>query len=146
MVNQWDMAWNWTNLTGFKQAFIGGATGALLATMIFLFIIFCIVVYVYAALALMAIAKKTKTKNAWLAWIPIANFYLLTQMAKKSGHWTWILLLSVLPFGRVFVLAAGIWFFWIVAKKLKFPGWISLLLAIPLVNLVVLGIMAWKKK
>jgi len=35
----------------------------------------------------MYIAKKTK--NEWLAFIPIANFYLFTQMAKKiaGGHY-----------------------------------------------------------
>ena len=110
-----------------------------------LFLIFAIL-YIYVALALMSIARKTKTKNEWLAFIPIANFYLLTQMARKSGNWTWILLLVFVPFGGMVVAGIGIWFFWLVAERIKFPGWISLLLLIPFVNLVILGILAWKKK
>lgn len=108
------------------------------------FLIF-VILYVYVALALISIAKKTKTKNEWLAWIPIANFYLLTQMAKKSGHFTWLLLLTLIPFGSLVVAGFGVWFFWLVAERIKFPGWISLLLLIPFVNLVILGILAWKK-
>jgi hypothetical protein len=103
-------------------------------------------VYIYGALALMGIAKKTKTRNAWLAWIPIANFYLLTQMAGKSGWWTLILLVSVIPFIGLIALGVMIWFFWIVVEKIKYPGWTSLLLLIPVVNLIMIGVWAWSKK
>ncbi|MDP3992060.1 MAG: hypothetical protein U1B79_00625 [Candidatus Pacearchaeota archaeon] len=125
---QWDV---WNNMDVFWLPFFIGLFAIL---------------YAYVALALMAIARKTKTKNAWLAWIPIANFYLLTQMARKSGHWTWILLLGFLPFGGTFITAVGIWFFWRVAERIKFPGWVSLFLLIPFVNLIVLGVLAWSKK
>ena len=137
--------WNWTN---YQDSLVGGFTGTLLVIMLFLLIIFFVALYVYMALAFMSIAKKTKTKNAWLAWVPIANFYLLTQMAKKSRHWTWILLLALipLPFAGLVIAGVGIWFFWIVAERIKFPGWISLFLLIPLVNLIILGILAWSKK
>ena len=127
---QWDV---WNNQDIFLWNFFAG-----------FFLIFAIL-YVYVALALMRIAEKTKTKNSWLAFIPIVNFYLLTQMARKSGNWTWILLLVFLPFGGMVVAGIGIWFFWLVAERIKFPGWISLLLLVPFVNLVVLGILAWSK-
>ncbi|HKZ33783.1 MAG TPA: hypothetical protein VJ142_00900 [Candidatus Nanoarchaeia archaeon] len=134
MFLQWDVL----NRPDFFQA-------NLLAGFFFIFLLIIVILYVYVALALMRIAKKTGTKNEWFAFIPIANFYLLTQMAKKSGHWTWALLLGFLPFGGLFVAAVGIWLFWLVAERIKFPGWISLLLIVPFVNLVVLGILAWKK-
>ncbi len=129
------MFWQWDvwNSPDFLLSFFAGY-----------FIVF-VAIYIYVALALMAIARKTKTKDEWLAWIPIANFYLLTQMARKSGRWTWLLLAMFLPFGGLFVAAVGIWLFWLVAERIKFPGWISLLLIVPFVNLVVLGILAWKK-
>ena len=130
MFGQWDV---WNNMDFFLFNFFAG-----------FFLIF-VAIYIYVALALMAIARKTKTKDAWLAWIPIANFYLLTQMARKSGRWTWALLLVFLPFGGMVVAGIGIWLFWLVAERIKFPGWISLLLIVPFVNLVVLGILAWKK-
>jgi hypothetical protein len=97
-------------------------------------------------LALIAIAKKTRTENSWLAWIPIANFYLITQMAKQSGLWTLILFASFIPIiGGLAVMAVLVWLFWTIAEKIKLPGWTSLLLLVPIVNLVMLGIYAWKK-
>jgi len=108
-------------------------------------LILSLALYVYMALALMTIAKRTSTENGWLAWIPIANFYLLTQIAGKSGHWTWLYLAAAIPFVGWVLAGVGIWFFWITAEKVGMPGWTSLLLLLPLVNLIVLGMYAWKK-
>lgn len=104
-------------------------------------------IYIYSAIAVMFIAKKTKTPNGWLAFIPIANFYLLTQMASKNAWWTLAILLVFIPIiGSLALGIITIWLFWIVAEKIKYPGWTSLLLIIPIVNLVILGIWAWNKK
>ena len=54
--------------------------------------------YIYTALALMTIAQKTKTKNPWLAWIPIANLYLMTQIGKVPWWTILFLILSFFPF------------------------------------------------
>ncbi len=110
-------------------------------------IIVSIALYIYMALALMYMARRLKTPNAWLAWIPIANIYLVTQMAGKSGWWTLMVLAPAVPFiGGIAFAAVMVWFLWIVAEKLKFPGWTSLLTIIPVVNLIILGIWAWAKK
>ena len=104
-------------------------------------------VYVYASLALMTIAKKNKAKNTWFAWIPIANYYLITQIANVSGLWTFALILVFIRgIGGLALWGITIWLFWRIAKKMKFPAWISLLMIVPFVNLVVLGILAWYKK
>ena len=51
---------------------------ALLGGTILLFIMaFALAGYVYVALALQTIATKTATPNGWLAWIPIANAFLM---------------------------------------------------------------------
>jgi len=120
--------------------------GALMAFGLIFLAIF-LAIYIYAAIALMCIAKKTKTSNRWLAFIPIANFYLVTQMAKQSGWWTLILLAGFIPMiGSLVVGVVGIWMFWMIAEKIKFPGWTSILLIIPVVNLIMLGVWAWAKK
>lgn len=109
-------------------------------------LIFVLAMYVFGALALMAIANKTKTDNAWLAWIPIANFYLITQMAGQSGWWTLALLGIFIPFfGSLAVIGISIWFFWIIAERINMPGWTSILLLIPIVNFAIIGIYAWSK-
>ena len=95
----------------------------------------------------MGLAKKTKTPNGWLAFIPIANVYLVTQMAGVSALWTLVVFATIIPFiGSLAMMAAMIWMFWQVAEKINFPGWTSLLLLVPLVNLVMLGIWAWSSK
>ena len=61
---------------------------ALLGGLLIALVVVLLIVYIYSALALMAIAKRTKTKNAWLAWIPIANIYLMTQIGGLHPAWT----------------------------------------------------------
>ncbi len=118
------------------------AMGAMFAVVLVVGLAF----YIYSALALMFIAKKTKTNNGWLAFIPIANVYLMTQMAKKPAWWTLAILLGFIPFiGGLAVGAFSIYLFWIIAERIGKPGWWSLLLMIPIVNLVIMGIMAWGK-
>ena len=118
-----------------------------LGMIIIIFMILLILaVYIYTSIALMTIAKKTKTKHAWMAWIPILNFYLITQIAKQSGLWTLIVLAVFVPFGFVAFLAIYGWMFWLIAKRRKLQGWLGLLMIIPVVNLVMIGIIAWKKK
>lgn len=135
------------NITEIMQNALGaGILGGFMATLGAFAILFTLGFYIFAAFALMAIAKKTKTKNSWMAWIPIANLYLVTQMAKLNGLWTLILLAWFVPaVGGLIVAGVGIWMFWRIAERIKMPGWTSLLLIVPIVNLIVLGIYAWKK-
>ena len=110
------------------------------------FFILMIALYVYFALALMAIAKKTNTKNGWLAFIPIANVYLMTQIAGLPGWYTLAILLPIIPFiGVIAMWVIFIYMFWKIAEAIHKPGWWSILLIIPIVNLVVIGMMAWGK-
>lgn len=103
--------------------------------------------YIYSALVLMAIAKKTNTAKPWLAWIPIANVYLMTQIAKVPW-WTFLVIfLTWIPFvGPLALLAALIWWWWKISEARMRPGWWSLLMLIPVVNLVIMGVLAWSDK
>lgn len=124
---------------------VSGGLLALFGAMMGVMLIILLGFYIYSSLALMAIAKKTKTENAWLAWVPIGNLYLVTQIARQNGLWTLMVLAAFIPFiGGIAFGAVYIWLFWQIAEKIKMPGWTSLLLIIPLVNLVILGLYAWK--
>jgi len=102
--------------------------------------------YLYFALALMAIAKKTNTKNGWLAFIPIANVYLMTQIAGLPAWYTLAVLLPIIPIiGGLALMAVMVYFWWLIAEKLGKPGWWGILLLIPVVNLVIVGMLAWRK-
>ena len=108
-------------------------------------LIFSLAVYVYMAWALMVIAQKTNTPNAWLAWIPIGNLYLMTQIAGVPWWTILVFLLLLIPLLNLGVLAVYIWWWWKIAEKRGMPGWYGVLAAIPLLNLIFQGIIAWGK-
>ena len=116
-------------------------------------IIILIALYVYVSLAYMALAKKTGTSPAWLAWIPVLNLYLLSQMAKM--HWWPVLLILAtwIPFINIIASVTlgvfGIIWSWKIFERVQKPGWWALTMFIPIaggiVFYVLLGIAAWSK-
>lgn len=109
-------------------------------------LIITIVVYIYFAIALMTIAKKTKTPNGWLAFVPIANIYLMTQIAGLPAWYTLAILLPIIPLlGGLAMLVVMVYFWWKIAEAINKPGWWGILIIIPIVNLIIIGIMAWGK-
>ncbi len=131
-----------------SDVMLGAGLGTLLAGFIVAFFVVFLIMYVYVAIALMTIAKKTKTEPSWIAWIPIANVYLMTKIAGLDWWWTLIILLGgIVPFVGGFVaLAASLYVWWKMCEVCHKPGWLSLLLLIPVVGiLIVPGILAWSK-
>jgi hypothetical protein len=101
--------------------------------------LFWLIVYIWMAICLMNIAKKTNTPNAWLAWIPFANLYLMCVIAGKPGWW---LILLLIPFLNIII---GIIVWMGIAKARGKPDWIGILMIIPFVNLIIPGYLAFSK-
>lgn len=99
--------------------------------------IFWVAVYIWMALCLYTIAKKTNTPNEWLAWIPIANIYLMCKVAGKPGWWT---ILFFIPLVNI-VFAIIVWM--AIAEVRHQPSWLGILMIVPIVNLVIPGILAF---
>jgi hypothetical protein len=128
----------------FDLANVMTAIIGLIAAFILIGVLVLIAVYIYTSIALMTIAKKTKTKYAWLAWIPIANLYLIVKTAKLPWQYLFLMLLVFIPgIGGLVCAGLMIWWFWRIAEVRKLPGWLGILMIIPVINLVVLGILAW---
>jgi hypothetical protein len=108
-------------------------TGAIL--MVFLFI--GLAVYLYISLALQTIATKTGTPNAWLAWIPIVNFILMLNVAKKPLWW---IVLFLVPLVNI-VISVIVWMG--IAEARGKPNFWGILTIVPLVNILVPGYLAW---
>ena len=104
---------------------------------IFVALLFGLVAYVYLSLALQTIATKTSTANAWLAWIPIANLFLMLSIAKKPMWW---FLLFLVPLVNI-VIAIMVWM--AMAEARGKPSWWGILTIVPVANLVVPGVLAW---
>lgn len=128
---------------------LSGAFLAAIVGFLAVFLIGVLIFYIYSALVLMAIAKKTKTPNGWMAWVPVLNIYLMTKIGKVSP-WTMLgLLIVFIPFlnyiaGIVMMVLVVIWW-WKIAEACKKPGWWGILMLIPIVNLIIMGILAWGK-
>lgn len=77
----------------------------------FAFIVFAIaiVIYVLASLGLYKLAQNAGIENPWLAWIPIANLYILGKLAKtvKIGSFEVPSLELVLPIGSIATAVLG---------------------------------------
>ena len=94
----------------------------------------------------MAIAKKKNIENAWLAFIPIANIYLMTQIAGLPAWYTAGIVLVFIPFiGQILLGVLMVYIWWKICEALSKPGWWGVLMIIPIVNFVIMGILAWGK-
>ncbi len=102
-----------------------------------LMLIIVLAIYVYASYALYVIAKKTATANPWLAWIPVANVFLMLKIAGKAYWWFLLLLIPLVN------IVVGIYIWMRVAAARSHPSWVGLLMILPFVNLIVLGYIAF---
>lgn len=111
-----------------------------------------LLIYLYVSFALMTLAKKMKIERPWLAFVPVANLYLMSKMAKM--HW-WPVLLTIGTlfsgisefFAGALTVFAVIWM-WKIFQEFKKPGWWAILMPIPFLSIiywVLLGITAWGK-
>ena len=124
--------------------------GAWAAMGFFLIFLIAVAVYVYTAFVWMTIAKKLKYDKPWLAWIPVANFFLFPILAKKKWTWGFIVLVPIVNI--VFMI---IWT-WNIYEQRKYPGWLSLapiISIIPVIGglgalaqFVIWGLVAWSDR
>jgi hypothetical protein len=124
--------------TALAQDSEGGAAAAAIAgTMLLFFLAVGLAAYIYVALALQTIATKTATPNGWLAWIPIANIFLMLSIAKKPMWW---FILCLVPLVNIVIIIL-IWMG--VAEARHKPNWWGILMIVPIANLIVPGYLAW---
>ncbi len=97
-----------------------------------------IAIYAYTSYSIYRIAYKTGDEdNAWLAWIPIVNTFLLIKMAQKEWWWFLTLLVpvvNIIMFGILWAEAA---------KKAGHPAYWGVLVLVPFVGFVALGVLAF---
>jgi len=121
-----------------------GALWGFFAAYLAISLIVGLAVYIYMAWALMVIAQKTQTPNAWLAWIPIGNLYLMTQIAQVPWWTMLVIVLAWVPFiGYLAVIAVTLWWWWKIAERRGKPGWYAILLLVPIANIIIPGVIAW---
>ena len=115
----------------YETTYDGGGIGAVMWLII-------LAAYLYFAYALFKIAQKTgHSGNAWWAFIPILNTFLLIQMAGRPWYW---FLLCLVPLVNVIIFAV----LWIdVAKACSQPPVWGFLTILPFINFVSIGVLAF---
>ncbi|MBX7149872.1 hypothetical protein K1X76_12445 [bacterium] len=111
--------------------------GAAMAGFMIVYVGIMALLYVYFSLCLMKIAQKTNTPNAWMAWIPIVNIVLILQIAKQPMWW---IILLLIPFVNI-VMSIIVWMK--IAEARGKPGWVGVLLIVPVAGLFVPGYLAF---
>ncbi len=140
--------------------------GAFVLYTVFIALLIALIVFLYKAYALFTIAKKLGSKHAYLAWIPIAQFFLYPLLADEKWEWGLIAMLpialpflflpfAIIPFVNLFLLlliiigvvtlyAFRTYWIWKIFEKRNYHGALSLLTLINVACLIILGIVAWR--
>ena len=97
--------------------------------------------YLFLAICTYTIAQKLRAENGWLAFIPIANVFYITSLAKKPVWWP---ILAIIPCVNI------VWLFVLfpmtlvaLAEERGKSGLMGCLLWIPFVNWFVLAYLAF---
>ena len=100
--------------------------------------IISILVYVYVVVCLYSIAEKLgRTEYGIMLFVPIMNLYFIVKIADLSAWW---MILFFIPVVNYLLLAFC--FMRITAFLGKSP-WLGLAMVVPIVNLVLLGYLAF---
>ena len=94
-------------------------------------------IYLYCTFSLYKIAQKLNTPNAFFAFIPILNLWLMCEMAEKSPAWIIGLIIPV-------VQIVAMIFLWVpIAKRLGKTWGYGVLMAFPPTALFIVGVLAF---
>ena len=119
---------------------------AAIGIIFFIVLIVAAISYSYYSLCLQFIAKKTNQEPAWLAWIPIANLFLMCKIAGLRYLWLLIFLAAIIPVLGSIIVAVFMGYLWYkIAAELDYPGWVGILVLLPIVGIAALGYLAFSK-
>lgn len=123
----------------FPQIAVGVALIVLLVIIVF---------YVFGAICLQLIATKTQAGPVWMAWVPIANLFLMCTIAQIRFWWLLLFLGAFIPYLHLNIICTTAFngFVWYkIALARNKPGWIGVLSVIPIVHLIVMGYLAFSE-
>jgi len=143
-------------------ASIIGPTVVTIFVIIGIFILFLfLVVYIYNAYTLYKIAKRLNHPQAWLSWIPIANYYLVLTLGDMPPLFMIIYVFPILLSSLTMIPQIGFVFAYLqapftiaiiiinvicymqISKKRGYSKELGLMTLNPTTRLILMGILAW---
>ncbi len=116
-----------TDFSSGENSSQGGAEGLLGA-------VIALVGYIFGCYCFQKIFQRLGMADAWLAWVPIANTWMILKAGNQSGWWVIALFIPLINFVGLIILVIALVN---VFKKLGKSPWLILLFIVPLVNLAV---------
>lgn len=113
---------------------------AMVAGFMTVFLFIAVGLYIFFSLCMYLIAKKLNVAEAWAAWIPILQVWPFLSSAGKPCWWVIFLLI---PFVNAIV---GVYLWMCIAENLGRNKWLGLLMLLPIVNFVLMGVLAFTKE
>ena len=105
-------------------------------------VIIFLITYVMMCYFTYAAAKRLGATRAWMAWIPIANIFLMSKMANRRTSEFWLALILGLFCGLVLFVFEISW--WMeIARRLNRSSWIGVFAAFPFIGFIFMGIIAF---
>jgi hypothetical protein len=95
-------------------------------------LLWSLVIYLVYTLPLFLIAWKSEHPLSWLAFVPLANLWLMCDMTDLSLAYAFLIFI---PFVGGLIFQAIVW--WNLSENTNKPGWLGLLMVIPFINLIV---------
>ncbi|MCV3212472.1 DUF5684 domain-containing protein [Plectonema radiosum NIES-515] len=97
--------------------------------------IFGLAAYIFGSYCFYKIYQKLGEPNAWFAWVPILNNWIMYKAGDQSPWWTIGIFIPLVNFvALIFLIVA----FVNIVKKLGKNPWLILLMIIPIINFVIL--------
>lgn len=143
--SDYDYDYSWSTDDGYNSYYTTSTLTAAEASglagffAVYLGVVLCmgLVFYLYSSITTMVTAKKLGVDNAWMAFVPILNVYLMNTMA---GLDTWMFLLVLVP-GVNFVYM--IYVYMKIAERRGFENWVGLLILVPFIGIFIPAYIAW---
>ncbi len=110
----------------------------MLAMMGGMFWLFMIGIYIIGSWLFFRIAKNAGcTENAWWAWVPILNLFLMCQMGGKSYWWVLLFLVPIVNIVAIIALS------WQIARNCGQSGWWGVCMLIPFIGIAATCVLAF---
>jgi Family of unknown function (DUF5684) len=94
-------------------------------------LIFSLAAYIFGSLCFQKIFQRLNIPNDWMAWVPIANYWLMFKAGDQSPWWTIAMLIPLVNIvGFIMLIIALV----NIVKKLGKSPWLLWLMIIPIAN------------
>lgn len=120
---------------------VASETSAFNAGVITAIVLGAIALYLYISTTLFLVARKFGAEPAWLAFIPIGNFFVMFKCAGYGGGWFLLMLIPVVEI----VCRVIVWMKMAEGLGKKPAVLYGILVLFPIADLVVYGILAFDR-